>query len=279
MGAEVNRAPRTSGSLFVSYSRADWHYVELIVAEIRRCGISTWVDIENILPGAHWKEAVADAIDAASALMLCISPLCLESGRTLTELRKAIGRGKVIIPVMVERVEYEELPREIRERQVIEVWQEPPAAGALRASRLIAGRLGGDVPPAGRDAQRGRIANLILTLGDAEAEPVRGWLRAHATTSDEAVVERTVHSLEDFALVERWIGAATAVHVVVGENVAPDVCAFLLGYVNAVVGSASMCAISERPHPTAEAIGAALPIRCRSVDELGLPDPDSVETL
>ncbi len=278
MPSDPSCASRSSPSLFVSYSRADWHRVELIVAEVRRRGISTWVDIEDILPGAHWKEAVDGAIQASSAIMFCISPLCLESGRTLTELRKAIAQGNLVIPVMVEWVDFDELPRELSERQVIEVWREPPATGAIRAARKIARQLCPDELIDEKEADREQIANLILTLGDGDAAPVHSWLRDHAATPADSIAEKGANVIGDLALVERWIESATAVHVVLGENVSPETCAFFLGHVHARAGSASMCVFSARPNPVAESIGSALRLRLRRFDELnsvvtGAADP------
>lgn len=266
-----------SNLLFVSYSRADWHYVELIVAEIRRRGVSTWVDIEDILPGDHWKQAVSDAIENSSALMFCISPLCLESGRTLTELRKAIERDKTVIPVMVERVDYCQLPKELSERQVIEVWQDPPAAGAVRASVRIAQRLKPGLVFEEDETTQSTVANLILIVGDADPDPVRRWLDEHAVKRTERIVARKVRAIEDLALVERWIPSAIAVHIVVGENVSSEVCAFFFGYVHAVAGSASMCVFTTQLHEFAEAIVAPLHVRCRRMDEFSLPNADGVD--
>jgi hypothetical protein len=84
--------------IFISYSRADWLYVQELARAIRRRGVATWVDIENLLPGETWAPAVNGAIDASVGFIFCISPLGIESQYSSRELRRALNAGSRSFP-------------------------------------------------------------------------------------------------------------------------------------------------------------------------------------
>ena len=137
-------------SVFVSYSRADWNKVQAIIDELRGFGVHPWVDFLEIRPGDKWQETIHGALDAAAALVICLSPLALESYRIPEEIRAAQARGKKVIPVVVEPIELSALPPSILEIQMLRLSDYPVRRAATEVARAIAGVVcNGDVPPSG----------------------------------------------------------------------------------------------------------------------------------
>ena len=84
--------------VFVSYAHAD---AELVLPEIRRLqdeGFALWFD-EGIRPGAAWRDELADAIEAAGALLLFVSPGANASMHCRQEVEFALEKSVPIIRV------------------------------------------------------------------------------------------------------------------------------------------------------------------------------------
>ena len=64
-----------------------------------------WVDEDNIPPGAPWRTELGTAIEAANAVVCCVSPAWLASEECQREYRRAIELGKRLVPVLVSKVE------------------------------------------------------------------------------------------------------------------------------------------------------------------------------
>ena len=59
---------------FVSYARRDAPRVMEIVQAARARGRTLWVDSDDIPPGAPWRTELGTAIEAANAVVCCVSP-------------------------------------------------------------------------------------------------------------------------------------------------------------------------------------------------------------
>ena len=66
-------------SVFISYSRADLGLVRALTLALRRSGLRTWMDLDDLRPGQRWKDAIGSALEAADAMVFCLSALSLES--------------------------------------------------------------------------------------------------------------------------------------------------------------------------------------------------------
>ena len=66
-------------SVFISCSRADLGPVRALALALRRTGLRTWMDLEDLRPGQRWKDAIGSALAAADAMVFCLSALSLES--------------------------------------------------------------------------------------------------------------------------------------------------------------------------------------------------------
>ena len=84
--------------VFVSYAHDDkaLAYPELL--RIRSFGIRVWYD-EGIEPGSEWSEAIATALDSATAFVVMITPSAVASRNVRNEINTALSWGKPVFAI------------------------------------------------------------------------------------------------------------------------------------------------------------------------------------
>jgi hypothetical protein len=209
-------------SVFVSYSRADWNKVQAITHELRGFGVHPWVDFLEIRPGDQWQDTIHRALDAAAALIICLSPLALESYRIPDEIRAAQARGKKVIPVVVEPVEMSALPPSILEIQMLRLSDYPVRRAANEVARAIA-----DVVCKGHAPASGNPAAEVLSI-------VLGGEGKGSDSSDVVRLARPTAS-DSKALLEHMQRHSRASLRVEG-NVPPQEVAFVFGLLTGYFG-------------------------------------------
>ena len=110
MTASTLRA-ETDKQIFVSYSRADRDHVATLYADLERLGFLLWRDLHEIAGGEDWWQNITDAIDASETMVLCISPASLKSEIVTKEWLYARQVGTRVIPVIVDDIDFDTLPR------------------------------------------------------------------------------------------------------------------------------------------------------------------------
>ena len=58
---------------FISYVREDSGQVDVLRAELKKRGVATWTDREDLAPGTHWKDEIRKAIQSGAAFIACFS--------------------------------------------------------------------------------------------------------------------------------------------------------------------------------------------------------------
>lgn len=86
-------------SVFISYSRADNEFVDLLLRLLLSKGYDAWLDRRNIDAGSHWDQAIEDAIQACNHMIVVLSPESAASQNVSDEWTYAIDEGKTIIPI------------------------------------------------------------------------------------------------------------------------------------------------------------------------------------
>lgn len=102
---------------FLSYSRADEVFALRLAADVRRAGISLWVDQLDIRPSERWDRAVERAVKDCRGIVVILSPRSVASDNVADEISFAIDGGKSVLPIMIERCN---LPLRIARMQVID---------------------------------------------------------------------------------------------------------------------------------------------------------------
>jgi len=88
--------------LFVSYARADARKVHLLVRLVRATGAPVFLDTDSIPAGAKWREALAEALANAEAVVVFWSRSAAKSAEVAAEYSEGIRLAKTIIPVCLD---------------------------------------------------------------------------------------------------------------------------------------------------------------------------------
>ena len=65
--------------IFISYSRRDYYLAESLSLQLVSRGLSAWMDVLELQPGADWERSLFEAIDGCAAFVLVASPAALAS--------------------------------------------------------------------------------------------------------------------------------------------------------------------------------------------------------
>ena len=228
MPLEPLLAGPASRSVFISYSRADLGPVRALAMALRRAGLRTWMDLEDLRPGQRWKDAIGQALDAADAMVFCVSALSLESAWTSVELGRALARSLRVLPVAVERLDLHRLPDTLRELHVHDMSLHPPRDAARLTARSIAGALGlapGEGDPAPADAD-GVCETVLFLLGQP---PAAGLAQALGGGAAPACVDLRLPGNVRLGDVQHWAGLARSAALLVGPDTEPALAGLVLG--------------------------------------------------
>lgn len=87
--------------VFVSYSRKDSDFAEVLRTRLRDAGFSSWIDLEGLQVGEEWGLEIDEAIRASAALIVVVSPASRLSGYVAYEWAFALGAGVRVLPIVV----------------------------------------------------------------------------------------------------------------------------------------------------------------------------------
>jgi hypothetical protein len=94
--------------------------VDRLSGDLAREGIETWLDVEQIEPGANWLKAVETGLRQASALIYIASGQARGSRWMNSELTSVSDRGLPVIPVIVDDEGLGGLPSTLQQYQWID---------------------------------------------------------------------------------------------------------------------------------------------------------------
>lgn len=97
-----HRTSAVAADVFVSYSREDKDVVLTIAEELRREGVSVWIDQGSIDGATIWGEEIVHALEAAKVMLLMISGRSVDSANVLKEVMLASEHKDRILPVHLE---------------------------------------------------------------------------------------------------------------------------------------------------------------------------------
>lgn len=86
---------------FLSYSRRDSDVMRRVQGTLHTAGVRVWVDEQGLEPGTmSWKQAIQQAIEQASCLVVILSPDSKQSRWVQAELDYAESQSKKIFPIL-----------------------------------------------------------------------------------------------------------------------------------------------------------------------------------
>jgi hypothetical protein len=89
------------GHLFVSHSKTDGDFAELLKLKLEREGHTAWIDSDRLHPGLDWRTEIDQAIRDTHALLAILSPEARASEYVTYEWAFAWGCGTKVIPIML----------------------------------------------------------------------------------------------------------------------------------------------------------------------------------
>jgi len=111
---------------FISYSRQDSDFVDRLEADLRARGFETWVDRRRLEGAQNFEQEIYRAIDWGSLMLVVLSPAAAASSAVALEYRYALGKNKVVIPVIWR---YCQMPSELEKIQWVDFQAGDHAAG------------------------------------------------------------------------------------------------------------------------------------------------------
>jgi formylglycine-generating enzyme required for sulfatase activity len=91
--------------IFVAHSSVDQDTAQQMLQFLEARGIRCWIAPRDIPLGQQWAEAILDAIEEASAMLLVFSANSNDSPQVLREVERAVSMRVPIYPVKIEDVE------------------------------------------------------------------------------------------------------------------------------------------------------------------------------
>lgn len=90
--------------VFVSYSRKDLAFAQMLVGALAERGFDAFLDKTEIAPGEPWKERLAGLIAASDTVVFTVSPDSVASPICSWELEESARLSKRVIPVVARRI-------------------------------------------------------------------------------------------------------------------------------------------------------------------------------
>lgn len=113
--AHTLRASRRAKSVFLIYSRKDLAVAKELSAILAKAGFAPWLDVEQLVPGQVWRQAINKAIQEAGVAVVLISRNLIESRESRIELLAAMNvltaKDDQTFPVLPVRLDDAEVPK------------------------------------------------------------------------------------------------------------------------------------------------------------------------
>jgi hypothetical protein len=91
--------------IFLSYSSKDKLVADAICSRLENQGIRCWIAPRDVKPGSDYSNQIADALEGATMMVMVFSSDSNQSRHVKSEIDRAFGLGKIIIPFRMENVE------------------------------------------------------------------------------------------------------------------------------------------------------------------------------
>jgi len=85
--------------VFISYSREDHHFAELLQIKLKENGITVWLDNGSLRAGNDWRQEIDKGISECSIVLVAISTTSSSSAYVTYEWASAMGHGKAVLPL------------------------------------------------------------------------------------------------------------------------------------------------------------------------------------
>ena len=116
----VKNANNLMTQVFLSYSDKEREFMEKIAKTLMRESFTVWTNKTDIQTGTDFQEAVNRGIEEADNLVFLMAPSSLASEYCQQELTYALSLKKRIIPLLIQPLDLDQIPQELRNIQFID---------------------------------------------------------------------------------------------------------------------------------------------------------------
>lgn len=102
-------------TVFISYSRRDSEFAERLERALSAREKEVWLDVDDIAPGAKWREEIHLGLAGCDGIVFVISPDSLASAECAKELEQAFELGKRVVPVLRREPDGRPVPEQVSE--------------------------------------------------------------------------------------------------------------------------------------------------------------------
>jgi hypothetical protein len=100
--------------IFISHAHGDRSVADDVEAALRAAGLQTWLDVREIAPGDSFLKLMNEGLADSSYVLVLLSSASLRSDWVTKEWMAAMaGRSTVVVPLLLEPVEFPPLLRDI----------------------------------------------------------------------------------------------------------------------------------------------------------------------
>jgi TIR domain-containing protein len=93
-----------SHSVFISYSRRELPFVDVLLGALEDEGVEVWVDYHSLVPARPWLDQILEGIRQAEVFLLVVSKESMASTNVRSEYQYALEQKKRIILIIFEAV-------------------------------------------------------------------------------------------------------------------------------------------------------------------------------
>jgi len=88
--------------IFISYSRADEKFARDLKRDLEKLGGQVWIDVDDILPGERWGQAIRRGLDQCTVMLVLLSPESMDSRHVEDEWTYFRDQNKPLLPLLLE---------------------------------------------------------------------------------------------------------------------------------------------------------------------------------
>jgi len=119
---------KTPTKIFLCHSHSDREAVHILWQRLKKSGIDSWLDIENLQPGQDWQREIRKAILQSDVVLVCLSQsFNQQQGYRHEELKLALDKARLlmnaqvfIIPVRLEKCD---MPDSLRHLHRVDLFE------------------------------------------------------------------------------------------------------------------------------------------------------------
>ncbi|MGG6239079.1 toll/interleukin-1 receptor domain-containing protein [Nodosilinea sp. AN01ver1] len=104
--------------VFLSYASNDREWVKAFSNALKEEGLTTWFDVAELPPGSRWQDEVQEALRTSKTLIVFLSSTSVKNQFIFFELGAALADQKQIIPVLINDLDIQEMPIQLRQFQL-----------------------------------------------------------------------------------------------------------------------------------------------------------------